>query len=232
MLHVAEAYGLPLPRPSMKGRTRNYFQHGANFAVAGSLVLNNSAYKEVTGLDHPAVDHSLGIQVQSFTDLLPIISQRSNVSAVMTSSLFIVGEFGGIDYIGGLVSNKSLEEMKSWVPHVVAAIGSSVHDLINLGATTLVVPGNYAIGCAPWFLTQFQSNNTEDYDHTGCLKSFNEFSAYHNNMLMQELAKQRLLHPNAKIIYADYYGAQLQLFLNAEMLGKPFWLRRVPGKNQ
>jgi hypothetical protein len=75
-------------------------------------------------------------------------------------------------------------------------------------------------GCAPWFLTVYKSNNTEDYDDFGCIKSVNELSAYHNSMLMQELAKLRLLHPLTYIVYADYYGAQSQLYLNAQALGK------------
>ncbi|XP_078170532.1 GDSL esterase/lipase At1g28580-like [Carex rostrata] len=216
---IAEAYGLQLPPPSMAGNTPEYFQHGASFAVAGSMALNNSAYKSVTGLNRPGEDHSLGIQLQSLKDLLPIIAQGSNTSAVMTSSLFVVGEIGGVDYIGGLVNNISVEEMRSWVPSVVAAISSAVNDLISQGATTLIVPGNYAVGCAPWFLAQFQSNNTEDYDIFKCIKRVNELSVYHNTLLMEELTKQRLLHPLTKIVYADYYGAQSQLFLNAKALG-------------
>lgn len=45
----------------------------------------------------------------------------------MTSSLFVVGEIGGVDYIGGLSNNRSVEEMRSWVPSVVAAISSAVN---------------------------------------------------------------------------------------------------------
>ncbi|KAJ3709032.1 hypothetical protein LUZ61_012737 [Rhynchospora tenuis] len=213
---IAQAYGLPPMPPSMGGNTPEYFQSGANFAVAAARALNNSAYRKVTGMDPPfPQDHSLSIQLQSFKDLLPIISQGSSVNAFMSSSPFVVGEIGGVEYVFGLGSKKSVDEMKSWVPYIVAAIGSAVNDLINLGATTLIVPGNYAIGCAPSYMTQFRSNNTGNYDIlTGCLKSLNEFTVYHNTMLMQELDKQRLIHPLAKIIYADYYGAQTQLYLN------------------
>ena len=84
----------------------------------------------------------------------------------------------------------------------------------------MIVPGNYAVGCDPWFLAKYQSNNTEDYDTFGCIKRINELSVYHNTLLMEELTKQRLLHPLTKIVYADYYGAQSQLFLNAKALGK------------
>lgn len=51
----------------------------------------------------------------------------TDVGAVMARSLFVVGEIGGVDYIGGLVNKKPLEEMKTWVPHVVASIISAVN---------------------------------------------------------------------------------------------------------
>jgi hypothetical protein len=50
----------------------------------------------------------------------------TDISAIMASSLFVVGEIGGVDYIGGLVNKKSLDEMKTWVPYVVSAIISAV----------------------------------------------------------------------------------------------------------
>ncbi|KAJ3709036.1 hypothetical protein LUZ61_012741 [Rhynchospora tenuis] len=78
---IAQAYGLPTMPPSMGGNTPDYFKHGANFAVAAARALNNSAYKRVTGMDPPGDDHSLGVQLQSFKDLLPIISQGSNFPA-------------------------------------------------------------------------------------------------------------------------------------------------------
>jgi hypothetical protein len=34
----------------------------------------------------------------------------------------------------------------------------------------------------------------------------NEFSMYHNKLLVEELEKLRKLHPDVSIIYADYYG--------------------------
>ncbi|KAJ3709034.1 hypothetical protein LUZ61_012739 [Rhynchospora tenuis] len=144
-----------------------------------------------------------------------VVADFIGVASIISSSLFIVGEIGGVEYLFGFSKKKSVDEMKSWVPYIVAAISSAVNDLINLAATTLIVPGGYAVGCAPGYMTMFQSNNPADYDMlTGCLKRLNEFTVYHNTMLMKELVKLRLLHPLANIIYADYYGAQSQLYLN------------------
>lgn len=93
--------------------------------------------------------------------------------------------------------------------------------MIKLGAKTLVVPGNLPIGCVPKYLLIFKSDNKEDYEpETGCLRWMNEFSEYHNKLLMEELEKLRKLHPSVTIIYADYYGAAMEVFVSPERFGE------------
>jgi hypothetical protein len=93
--------------------------------------------------------------------------------------------------------------------------------LIRLGAKTLVVPGNLPIGCVPKYLLIFKSDNKEDYEsETGCLRWMNEFSQYHNKLLMEKLEKLRKLHPSVTIIYADYYGAAMEIFVYPERFGE------------
>ena len=95
-----------------------------------------------------------------------------------------------------------------------------MQELIQLGAKTLVVPGNLPIGCVPKYLMIFKSNKKEDYDpQTGCLRWMNEFSQYHNKLLVEQLKKLRRLHPGVTIIYADYYGAAMEIFLSPEQYG-------------
>lgn len=48
----------------------------------------------------------------------------------------------------------------------------------------------------------------------------NEFSLYHNQLLMWELEKLRLLHPNVTVIYADYYEAAIEIFRFPELFGE------------
>lgn len=98
--------------------------------------------------------------------------------------------------------------------------------MVQLGAKTLVVPGNLPIGCVPVYLTIFKSDKEEDYEpQTGCLRWMNEFSQYHNKHLVEELKKLRELHPVVTIIYADYYGAAMEVFLSPEQYGR---LRYLP----
>lgn len=92
-----------------------------------------------------------------------------------------------------------------------------------MGAMTLVVPGNFPIGCSAAYLTTFIINATvEDYDpQTGCLNWLNNFAMQHNTVLQTALARIQESHPHANIIYADYYNAAMQLFLNPYKFGEP-----------
>ncbi|KAL6842661.1 hypothetical protein ACP4OV_027505 [Aristida adscensionis] len=148
----------------------------------------------------------------------------------MKKSLFLVGEIGGNDYNLPLLFRMPLEDVITFTPIVVAKISSTItmgtslslllNELIGLGAKTLMVPGNLPIGCIPSYLTVFKSDKEEDYEpETGCIGRLNEFARYHNKLLVEELARLRKLHPGVTIIYADYYGAAMEVFVSPEQYG-------------
>uniref|UniRef100_A0A0D9V2U4 GDSL esterase/lipase n=1 Tax=Leersia perrieri TaxID=77586 RepID=A0A0D9V2U4_9ORYZ len=206
----AEAFGLPFVPPYLGGGD---FRHGANFAVGGATALNGSFFRN-RGVEPTWTPHSLGEQMQWFKELLTTISSsESELNNIMSKSLFLVGEVGGNDYNHLIVRGKSLNELHELVPKIVGTISSAITDLINLGAKKLVVPGNFPIGCVPLYLSIFPSQKEDYYDEkTGCIKWLNEFTEYHNRLLQEELEKLRSLHPDVSIIYADYYGAALNIF--------------------
>ncbi|KAI9096279.1 hypothetical protein K1719_025998 [Acacia pycnantha] len=92
-------------------------------------------------------------------------------------------------------------------------------DLIDLGAQTLVVPGNFPIGCSAFYLTMYESKHKNDYDEAGCLVWLNKFAEYYNQRLQSELNQLQELHPRANIIYADYYNAALPLYQSPTKFG-------------
>ncbi|CAO2165524.1 unnamed protein product [Urochloa humidicola] len=206
----AEAFGLPFVPPYLGGGD---FEYGANFAVGGATALDGSFFRE-RGVEPTWTPHSLGEQMQWFKKLrssvAPLETERSDM---MSNSLFFVGEVGGNDYNHLIVRDKSLDELHELVPNVVGAISNAITDLRSLGAKKLVVPGNFPIGCVPLYLSIFPSQKEDYYDEqTGCIKWLNEFAEYHNRMLQEELEKLRNLYPDVTIIYADYYGASLNIF--------------------
>ncbi|XP_020098898.1 GDSL esterase/lipase At1g28570-like isoform X1 [Ananas comosus] len=217
---IAEAFQLPFLPPYLAGRGPEDFEHGANFAVGGATALNNSFFA-AKGMEVTWTDYSLSTQLQWFKNLLPLLSNESDHSGIMDTSLFMVGEIGGNDYNHPFFSGRlTTGEVRSFVPFVIDAIASAIHDLIKLGAKTLVVPGNLPNGCVPMYLSMFRSQNYEDYDpQTRCIKWINEFSEYHNKLLVEKLHTLRELHPDATIIYADYYGALMNIFQFPDQLG-------------
>ncbi|XP_062182898.1 GDSL esterase/lipase At2g27360-like [Phragmites australis] len=218
---IADALGLPFVRPYWSGGSAEDFARGANFAVGGAMALSPDFFRARGVPVGDRVVH-LDMEMKWFRDLLDLLcaGDLAGCSELMNQSLFLVGEIGGNDYNTPLLSRVSFEIIRTFPPSVIAKISSTVSELIGLGAKTLVVPGNLPIGCVPKYLTRFQSDKEEDYEpETGCLRWMNEFSQYHNKLLMEELEKLRMLHPDVMIIYADYYGAAMEIFLFPEQFG-------------
>ncbi|KAG8056025.1 hypothetical protein GUJ93_ZPchr0001g32270 [Zizania palustris] len=217
---VADALGLPLVRPYWSGQSAGDFASGANFAVGGATALS-PAFFRAKGVPMGDVVH-LDMEMEWFRDLLGLLcpGDLAGCKGMMNQSLFLVGEIGGNDYNTPLLSRVPITEIRSFTPSVIAKISSTITELIGLGAKTLVVPGNLPIGCIPYYLMIFKSDKNEDYEpETGCLRWMNEFSQYHNELLIDELEKLRKLHPDAAIIYADYYGAAMEIFISPEQFG-------------
>uniref|UniRef100_A0A0D9YCG6 GDSL esterase/lipase n=1 Tax=Oryza glumipatula TaxID=40148 RepID=A0A0D9YCG6_9ORYZ len=219
---AAEAMGLPFVRPYWGGQTAGNFASGANFAVGGATALSPEFFRE-RGVPMDDDTVHLDMEMEWFRDLLGMLCTGGDMDGckgMMNQSLFLVGEIGGNDYNLPLMSGMSIEKIRNFTPSVIAKISSIITELIGLGAKTLVVPGNIPIGCIPMYLMQFESDKKEDYEpKIGCLRWMNEFSQYHNKLLVDELENLRKLHPDVTIIYADYYGAAMEVFLSPERFG-------------
>ncbi|KAJ3695218.1 hypothetical protein LUZ60_000595 [Juncus effusus] len=217
---IAEEYGLPFIPAYLSSENANDFPHGVNFAVGGATALNKSFFKS-KGIHLPGDNYTLDVQLQWFKQLLPSILQDSGYgSEIISNALFVVGEIGGNDYNYPLFYDFSLDLVQTLVPSVIKTISSAITELIGLGARTLLVPGNFPIGCVPTYLTQYMSQNNEDYNaETGCINWLNDFSKYHNKMLVEELNRLRDIHSNVTIIYADYFEATMNIFRNSKKLG-------------
>ncbi|KAJ1689963.1 hypothetical protein LUZ63_014118 [Rhynchospora breviuscula] len=216
---IAEDIGLPFVRPYLGGNRTGYFRHGANFAVGGATAMNHSIFQEI---DVP-VDTRVGflaIQVQWFKELLTLLCLKSDCREVTGNALFFVGEMGINDYNTFNAATVPFVEIKDYVPGVINAIASAVRDLIELGAQTIAVAGMIPLGCAPSYLTVFQTEKVEEYNSTtGCLNWLNEFSQYHDQLLFDELDKIGDTYPDVTIIYADYYGAYMRMILSPRQHG-------------
>ncbi|CAL9188106.1 unnamed protein product [Musa hybrid cultivar] len=216
---IAQAIGLPMVQPYLAGtHDGEDFRYGANFAVGGATALDNEFFRS-KGMEVSWTNDSLSVQLEWFKHLLPSLCS-TNCSDLMSESLFSVGEIGGNDYNHAFFQGRGVDEIKTFVPGVVSAIGSAIEELIKLGARTMIVPGNFPIGCVAVYLTMFQSDRREDYESgTGCIEWLNQFSMDHNRHLLDELSQLRRRYPQATIIYANYYEAAMAIFRSPQEYG-------------
>ncbi|KAJ0960950.1 hypothetical protein J5N97_001162 [Dioscorea zingiberensis] len=218
---LAEAFELPLLLPNLPYLDDDRrFENGANFAVGGATALDELFFNE-KGIPVFLENISLDAQLKWFKQLLSSqCSSGIECENNLSSSLFIMGLIGGNDYNHPLFYGRNFEEVRTFVPSVINAISSAITALIGLGARTLLVPGNFPIGCNSAHLSIFHVPYAEDYDEKiGCIKWLNEFAEYHNHLLITELDHLRKMHPHATIIYADYYQALMTIYQSPEKYG-------------
>lgn len=202
--YFAMYFQLPLLNPYLaKGSD---FTHGANFAVIGATA--NGRY------------NNLARQLRWFrSHLYSTFSNRKAIKEKLQKSLVIMGEIGGNDFNGPFHEGKTIEEVSKLVPGVVKTIIDAVEEVISLGATNIVVPGNLPIGCVPLYLAKFATSDSSKYDELLCLKDYNDFSMFYNEQLVQAILQLRQEHPDVAIVYADYYSAYIWVITNAPHLG-------------
>ncbi|CAN4111138.1 unnamed protein product [Withania somnifera] len=137
----------------------------------------------------------------------------------LNKSLFLVGEIGGNELIYGLMQGKTIQELRRMVPDVVQTIIHGVKRVTSFGATRVIVPGNFPMGCHPILLTKFMTDNSTAYDEYHCLKDLNNFVIFFNHHLQQAIDELKKEYSNIILIYGDYYNAYMWLLQNALSLG-------------
>uniref|UniRef100_A0A453EE91 GDSL esterase/lipase n=1 Tax=Aegilops tauschii subsp. strangulata TaxID=200361 RepID=A0A453EE91_AEGTS len=218
LVAAAQAFGLPLLQPYLS-RGKDVRQ-GVNFAVGGATAMDPPFFEGIGASDKLWTNLSLSVQLDWFEKLKPLLcSSPKNCKKYFSRSLFLVGEIGGNDYNYAFFKGKTLDDAKSYVPTVSSAIIDATERLIKGGAMHLVVPGNLPMGCSSAYLTLHPGRSRGDYDAVGCLKTYNDFAQRHNAMVQQKLQVLRLKYPEARIMYADYYGAAMAFAKNPKQFG-------------
>ncbi|OMP01775.1 Lipase, GDSL [Corchorus olitorius] len=221
---IAEALGLPFVRPffGSKKRESENFQKGVNFAIIGATAIDYAFYEEQSEIDAGPTNISLGAELEYFKKFLTsLCSSDSDCKQLLQNSLILMGEIGGNDYDFAFFRGIKVEEIiREFVPRVIQSIASAINELIELGAVTFLVPGNFPIGCSPAKLTLYQDSNKEDYDPlTGCITWLNQFAEFQNKLLQKELDQIRKLHPHVNIIYVDYYNLLMRFYQSPSQYG-------------
>jgi hypothetical protein len=147
---------------------------------------------------------------------------RAEIRRRLQASLVLVGEIGGNDYNYAFFQAKPVAEVEKLIPGVVKTIVGAAKEVLDMGATRVIVPGNFPIGCVPGYLAMnAASSEPADYDSAGCLRELNDFAAKHNSRLRRAVADLQASYPGAAVAYADYFDSFLTLLHNASSFGTP-----------
>ncbi|XP_012462785.1 GDSL esterase/lipase At5g03980 isoform X1 [Gossypium raimondii] len=215
--YIALSAGIPFLDPYLN--KDGLFDYGLNFAFAGATAMSA---EDLAKWNVSFVPTSISLSRQldwMFSNFNTTCHGNKDCFKKNGKALFMVGEIGGNDYNYAFWQGKTIEEVKTMVPEVVETIKQATKRVIGYGATRLVVPGNFPIGCFPVYLTKYQTNDATAYDELHCLKELNNFSIYHNDLLQQAIAELKEEHPDETVVYGDYYNAFLWLLSKADLLG-------------
>ena len=145
---------------------------------------------------------------------------RAEIRRRLRTSLVLVGEIGGNDYNYAFFEDKPVAEVEKLIPGVVKTIIDAAKEVLDMGASRVIVPGNFPIGCVPGYLAMNAAKSEPaDYDSAGCLRELNDFAAKHNSRLRRAVADLQASYPHAAVAYADYFDSFLTLLHNASLLG-------------
>ncbi|WVZ78769.1 hypothetical protein U9M48_026425 [Paspalum notatum var. saurae] len=149
--------------------------------------------------------------------LIPI---GNKIRRKLETSLVLIGEIGGNDYNYAFFGNSPVPEVEKLIPGVVKTIIDAAKEVLDMGASRVIVPGNFPIGCVPGYLAMnAASSEPADYDSAGCLRELNHFAAKHNARLQSAVADLHESYPGASVAYADYFNSFLTLLHNASSFG-------------
>ncbi|CAL4887111.1 unnamed protein product [Urochloa decumbens] len=232
--YLAKDLGLPLLNPYLdKGAD---FAHGVNFAVAGATALDAAALAR-RGVSVLHTNSSLAVQIQQFKDFMTANTRSpQEIREKLARSLVMVGEIGGNDYNYAFSANKpaaggahnlynfgrvatAVVEAVALVPDVVRSVTDAAREVLGMGATRAVIPGNFPLGCVPSYMAAANETDPAAYDANGCLAALNLFSQMHNVMLQQGIRELRRDYPGATIAYADYFYAYVRMLRDAGKTG-------------
>ncbi|KAL9228402.1 hypothetical protein vseg_003988 [Gypsophila vaccaria] len=215
--HLSKAFKLPFLTPYLD--KSGDLSHGVNFAVAGATALDieTLAKRNITAV---GTRSSLPVQLSWFkSHLATLCSKHSECKQKLQNALFVVGGIGGNDYNSAGLAGQNMQDFRNLMPVIVNTISNVVEELISLGATRIVVPGSFPVGCIPVVQNGFNKKDPTLYDEFGCVKSWNDFSALNNNQLERAITTLQHRHPMVKLIYGDYFSPFQSILRNPTPLG-------------
>ncbi|CAA0842535.1 GDSL esterase/lipase [Striga hermonthica] len=209
---LAQSLGLPFISPYLQSIGSD-FRHGANFATAGSTVLQPQTSLFVNGVS----PFYLQVQVNQLRQFKAKVEEYSQYQGqtnlpppdVFGKALYTI--YIGQNDITGYAGSGGPGGIKQVQSQLVSQTISAIKELYSMGARSFVVLNIGPVGCYPSFLVQFP-HQSSDFDASGCLASYNNAVNEYNYALKSSVEQARQELKDANLMYVDTYSVILELF--------------------
>ncbi|XP_041027239.1 GDSL esterase/lipase At3g26430-like [Juglans microcarpa x Juglans regia] len=229
---IAESLGLPYLNAYLDAVGSN-FTHGANFATAGSTVRPQNTTLHQSGFS----PFSLNVQWYQFNDFhrrtqafrsrewvfQELLPKREHFSRALYTF-----DIGQNDLTAGYFLNMSTDQVRAYVPDVLAQFTDIVKDIYGQGGRSFWIHNTGPVGCLPYILDRLKITAAQ-VDKAGCATPFNDVAQYFNRKLKQVVVQLRKDLPLAAITYVDVYSVKYSLISQAKKHGFEESLRACCG---
>ncbi|KAL4592743.1 hypothetical protein LXL04_005747 [Taraxacum kok-saghyz] len=219
--YLALRLGLPFV-PSYLGQSGAVEDmiHGVNYASAGAGIIFSSGSELDQTIDNFQGQHvSFGQQIQQIIDTfqLFIIQMGEKPAANFISNSIIYISIGTNDYIHYYLPNVSDVQSKyvSWKfnQFLAYSMKQEIKNLYNANVRKVVVMGLAPIGCAPYYLWQYESEDGE------CIKVINNMIMEFNFVMRFTISELRKELTGANLIFCDAYQGSMDIMKNVDKYG-------------
>ncbi|KAI9093627.1 hypothetical protein K1719_027076 [Acacia pycnantha] len=220
---IAEQLGLPYLNAFLDSVGSN-FSHGANFATAGSTVRpQNTTLHQVGGFS----PFSLDVQFNQFSDFQRRSQTFRNKGGLYAALLpkaldfsraLYTFDIGQNDLTAGYFHNMSTDQVKAYVPDILAQFKNVVKYAYDHGGRSFWIHNTGPVGCLPYILDLHPEKTTRT-DKAGCAAPYNEVARYFNRQLKAAVLQLREKLPLAAITYVDVYSVKYSLISQAKKHG-------------
>uniref|UniRef100_A0A2N9I1Q7 Uncharacterized protein n=1 Tax=Fagus sylvatica TaxID=28930 RepID=A0A2N9I1Q7_FAGSY len=137
-------------------------------------------------------------------------------------------DIGQNDLTAGYFLNMSTDEVRAYVPDVLAQFKDIIKYIYGQGGRSFWIHNTGPVGCLPYVLDRLKITAAQ-VDKAGCAAPFNEVAQYFNRRLKEAVVQLRKDLPLAAITYVDVYSAKYSLISRANKHGFKESLRACCG---
>ncbi|KAL1191866.1 hypothetical protein V5N11_007558 [Cardamine amara subsp. amara] len=211
--YLANRLGLPLV-PSYLGQTgtvEDMFQ-GVNYASAGAGIILSSGSELGQRV-------SFAMQIEQFVDTFQqmILSIGEEASDRLVSNSVFYISIGVNDYIHFYIRNiSSVQDLYTpwnFNQFLASNLRQELKTLYNVKVRRMVVMGLPPIGCAPYYLWKYKSQNGE------CAEEVNSMIMESNFVMRYTVDQLNRELPGASIIYCDVLQSAMDILKNHHLYG-------------